>query len=50
MKVIVVGVGGDYSKPDAAAGTAVMSQDGGEHWMAALKGPTGYRSGGAVCP
>ncbi len=44
MKVTVVGVGGDYTKPDSSAGTAVFSLDGGEHWSAAVAGPQGYRS------
>ena len=44
MKVMVVAVGGDYAKPDAAVGTAAISPDGGEHWVPAVKGPAGYRS------
>ncbi len=44
MKTIVVAVGGDYAKPDAAGANAATSIDGGEHWTAAAKGPAGYRS------
>lgn len=40
----LVAVGGDYSKPDAAAGTAAWSRDGGKHWTAATTMPHGYRS------
>ncbi|MDR3722982.1 MAG: hypothetical protein P4K83_00655 [Terracidiphilus sp.] len=39
-----VAVGGDYTKPDEAVGTAAFSLDGGLHWMAAAKQPHGYRS------
>ena len=37
-------VGGDYTKPNEAAGTAAWSADGGLHWTAAAKPPHGYRS------
>jgi photosystem II stability/assembly factor-like uncharacterized protein len=37
-------VGGDYKKPDAFAGTAAWTADGGRHWTAASKPPHGYRS------
>ncbi|MBW4026047.1 MAG: glycosyl hydrolase [Acidobacteria bacterium] len=39
-----VAVGGDYTKPDGASGTAAWTADGGEHWTAAAAGPPGYRS------
>ena len=39
-----VAVGGDYSKPNEAAGTAAWSADGGKTWTAAEKPPRGYRS------
>jgi len=39
-----VAVGGDYAKPDASAGTAAGSADGGKTWTAAAKPPHGYRS------
>ena len=44
MKTIVVAVGGDYAKPDAAGANAATSVDGGEQWTAAVRGPAGYRS------
>jgi hypothetical protein len=37
-------VGGDYTKPDEALGTAAWSSDGGGHWTAAAKQPHGFRS------
>jgi hypothetical protein len=40
----LIAVGGDYSKPDESAGTAVWSADGGDHWTASAKSPHGYRS------
>jgi photosystem II stability/assembly factor-like uncharacterized protein len=43
-KVTAVAVGGDYAKPTSGTGTAAYSTDGGEHWMAAVRGPDGYRS------
>jgi hypothetical protein len=39
-----IAVGGDYSKPNASAGTAAFSTDGGWTWTAAAKPPHGYRS------
>jgi photosystem II stability/assembly factor-like uncharacterized protein len=39
-----VAVGGDYTKPNENAGSAVYSADGGEHWTAATKMPHGFRS------
>lgn len=41
---IGIAVGGDYQKPDATAGTAAWSNDGGHHWTAATTPPHGYRS------
>jgi len=37
-------VGGDYTKPNASAGTAAWSSDGGNHWTAPTTPPHGYRS------
>jgi photosystem II stability/assembly factor-like uncharacterized protein len=37
-------VGGDYTKPDTAIGTAAWTDDGGEHWTASAQPPHGYRS------
>ena len=37
-------VGGDYKKPEATAGTAAFTVDGGLHWSPAVKPPHGYRS------
>lgn len=39
-----VAVGGDYTKPNAAEGTAAYSADGGGTWKAAERPPHGYRS------
>lgn len=39
-----VAVGGDYRKPNDAAGTAAFSSDGGLSWTAAQTSPHGYRS------
>jgi photosystem II stability/assembly factor-like uncharacterized protein len=39
-----IAVGGDYRKPEEAAGTAAYTSDGGEHWSAPSKLPHGYRS------
>jgi hypothetical protein len=39
-----IAVGGDYTKPNESAGTAVWSADGGDHWSASAKPPHGYRS------
>jgi photosystem II stability/assembly factor-like uncharacterized protein len=39
-----VAVGGDYTKPNDAEGTAAWTADGGEHWTAAARPPHGYRS------
>lgn len=44
MTTVLVAVGGDYEKPDATAGTAAWSRDGGQHWTAAMTMPHGYRS------
>ena len=44
LKVTAVAVGGDYAKPSRGTGTAAFSVDGGEHWTAAVSGPSGYRS------
>jgi photosystem II stability/assembly factor-like uncharacterized protein len=41
---IGVAVGGDYEKPNEAAGTAAWTADGGRHWTAATQPPHGYRS------
>ena len=43
-KITAVAVGGDYTKPTSAVGTAAYSTDGGEHWIAAVSAPDGYRS------
>jgi photosystem II stability/assembly factor-like uncharacterized protein len=39
-----VAVGGDYEKPNAVAGTAAWTADGGRHWTASTHPPHGYRS------
>jgi photosystem II stability/assembly factor-like uncharacterized protein len=39
-----IAVGGDYRKPEEAAGTAAYTSDGGEQWSAPRKLPHGYRS------
>jgi len=39
-----VAVGGDYTKPNQSAGTAVWSFDGGKIWTASVTQPHGYRS------
>jgi photosystem II stability/assembly factor-like uncharacterized protein len=39
-----VAVGGDYTKPDEAAGTAAYTADGGKTWLPAQAPPHGYRS------
>jgi hypothetical protein len=39
-----VAVGGDYSKPEVASGTAAFSTDGGWTWSASATPPHGYRS------
>ena len=39
-----VAVGGDYREPEARAGTAAFSNDGGRTWIAARDLPYGYRS------
>lgn len=44
LRLFEVAVGGDYTKPNDSAGTAVFSRDGGLHWSAAEKPPHGYRS------
>jgi hypothetical protein len=41
---IFVTVGGDYTKPDVAAGTAAYSLDSASQWNAATTPPHGYRS------
>jgi photosystem II stability/assembly factor-like uncharacterized protein len=45
-----VAVGGDYQQPDAAAGTAAYTRDGGKTWLAAEISPGGYRSAVAYDP
>jgi len=40
----LIAVGGDYTKPNEATGTAAWSADGGHHWTAATTPPHGYRS------
>lgn len=39
-----VAVGGDYTKPNDSAGTAVWSWDAGKTWTASAKPPHGFRS------
>ena len=39
-----IAVGGDYTKPDEAKGTAAWTKDMGLHWTASSKMPHGYRS------
>jgi len=40
----LVGVGGDYSRPNDHTDTAASSSDGGQHWIAATTQPHGFRS------
>ncbi len=40
----LVAVGGDYTAPENAAGTAAYSRNGGATWQAATSLPHGYRS------
>lgn len=40
----LVAVGGDYTRPNDATGTAAWSADGGRTWHAAAQPPHGYRS------
>lgn len=40
----VLAVGGDYTKPDDATGSAAFSTDGGWNWAAAQTLPHGFRS------
>ncbi|KAA6465374.1 hypothetical protein DYQ86_05385 [Acidobacteria bacterium AB60] len=37
-------VGGDYTKPEETAGTAVWTRDGGKTWLPSKPMPHGYRS------
>ena len=39
-----IAVGGDYTKPNQATGTAAWSADSGEHWTASATQPHGFRS------
>jgi photosystem II stability/assembly factor-like uncharacterized protein len=39
-----IAVGGDYTKPNASAGTAAWSADGGVNWTPSAVLPHGYRS------
>jgi hypothetical protein len=43
-RVLLVAVGGDYTKPNETAGTAAWSADGGKTWTAVAKPPHGFRS------
>ncbi|HEV2577244.1 MAG TPA: hypothetical protein VGU25_08535 [Acidobacteriaceae bacterium] len=45
-----IAVGGDYTKPNEAPGTAAFTADGGQHWTAATTPPHGYRSAVAYDP
>ncbi len=45
-----VAVGGDYRQPEATAGNAALTRDGGISWLAAGSPPAGYRSGVAYAP
>jgi photosystem II stability/assembly factor-like uncharacterized protein len=44
LQLFEVAVGGDYTKPNETAGTAVWSADNGGHWTASTIPPHGYRS------
>jgi hypothetical protein len=44
LSTIVLAVGGDYTKPGDAHGTAAYSLDGGAHWLVPAMGLGGYRS------
>jgi photosystem II stability/assembly factor-like uncharacterized protein len=44
LRLSEVAVGGDYSKPNEAAGTAAYTNEGGEHWTSSIAPPHGYRS------
>lgn len=39
-----VAVGGDYQKPGSRVGTAALTSDGGQTWIAATELPSGFRS------
>jgi photosystem II stability/assembly factor-like uncharacterized protein len=41
---ILVAVGGDYTNPNDASGTAAFTTDGGQRWTATTTLPHGYRS------
>jgi hypothetical protein len=43
-------VGGDYTKPDEATGTAAYTADGGKTWLSSTTPPHGYRSAVAYNP
>lgn len=44
QNIVMVGVGGDYTKPDDPFATAAYSNDQGDSWHAAETPPHGYRS------
>jgi photosystem II stability/assembly factor-like uncharacterized protein len=46
----VVAVGGDYTKPDTADGTAAFTSDAGHTWRGPQTAPHGYRSAVAYEP
>ncbi len=43
-------VGGDYTRPEAVAGNAARTKDGGLHWDRSGSPPAGYRSAVAYAP
>jgi photosystem II stability/assembly factor-like uncharacterized protein len=42
--LVIVAVGGDFTKPDESTATAAYSNDDGETWLPAQTPPHGYRS------
>lgn len=50
MALVIVAVGGDYTKPDESTATAAYSNDQGDTWQPAATPPHGYRSAVAYDP
>ena len=44
LRLFLVAVGGDHTKPNDSTGTAAWTSDGGLHWTASSTPPHGYRS------
>ena len=45
-----IAAGGDYKRPDARQVVCATTSDGGKTWIAADRGPSGYRSGATYVP